>query len=73
MQQFFAERMASSIASVCPEVTGIPVTPSGFRNRWISPVVPPYSGVVYTIVLSGRAKAKQAVMIAAIPELNTAA
>src|SRR5664280_3924988 len=55
MQQFFAPRMASSMASVLPEATGIPVTPSGFRNLWISPVVPPYSGVVYTIVLSGRA------------------
>ena len=73
MQQFFAEPMASSMASLCPEATGMPVTPSGLRNRWIRPVVPPYSGVVYTIVLSGRAKAKQAVMIAAMPELNTAA
>ncbi len=55
MQQFLADAMASSIASVRPDATGIPVTPRGFRNRWISPVVPPYSGVVYTIVLSGRA------------------
>jgi len=33
MQQLLAERMASSMASLCPEATGIPVTPSGFRNR----------------------------------------
>ena len=46
MQQLRAERMASSMPAESPDRTGMPRTPNGSRNVWISPVVPPYSGVV---------------------------
>jgi hypothetical protein len=41
MHRLRAEAMAASMAAPSPDGTGIPATPRGPRNRWISPVVPP--------------------------------